>query len=156
MLADTDFAKFVPDPEVKAIAKGVCQFFDQRKLAIASLYLQLESVTEFVVTNDDPVFVSGSNGRLMPDVGATLASLETASGRTAHRIGKPGGYGLQAMLEDHFSEERDNWANSDFLSQFCYVGDNIQQDVYFGKNNGIGSVLVLTGVAKETDVDQIA
>lgn len=91
----------------------------------------------------------------MPDVGATLAALETASGRRAHRVGKPGSFGLQAMLADHFLAEKEEWTKPEFLSQFCYVGDNIEQDVYFGKNNGIGSVLVLTGIAKETDVEQI-
>ena len=36
---DTDFEAFVPDPEVKAIAFGVCQLFDARKLGVASIYL---------------------------------------------------------------------------------------------------------------------
>ena len=38
-LSDVQFDQFELDPEVKAIAKGVCQRFDQRKLAIASKYL---------------------------------------------------------------------------------------------------------------------
>lgn len=38
-LTDVDFGKYVIDPEVRAIAKGVCHLFDQRKLAIASMYL---------------------------------------------------------------------------------------------------------------------
>lgn len=116
VLSDTDFAKYVIDPEVRAIAKGVCHSFDQRKLAVASIYLQSPAVTEFVVTNDDPVFISGASGRLMPDVGATLAALETASGRTAHRVGKPGNFGLEAMLADHFQEEREDWAKPEYLS----------------------------------------
>ena len=38
-MSDTEFGNYVIDPEVKAIAKGVCAKFDQRKLAVASLYL---------------------------------------------------------------------------------------------------------------------
>ena len=100
-LTDTQFGAYEIDPEVKAIAKGVCQLFDQRKLSVASLYLQ-KPETLFVATNDDPVFIAGANGRLYPDVGATLASLETACNRKAFRVGKPGPFALQVMLEDHF------------------------------------------------------
>ena len=91
----------------------------------------------------------------MPDVGATLAALETASGRRAHRVGKPCEFGLQAILADHFLEEQAQWSNADYLSQFCYVGDNIDTDVYFSHNAKIGSVLVLSGLAKATDSDKI-
>ena len=144
-MTDVDFGNYVEDPEVKAIAKGVCNRFDQRKLAVASIYLQ-KPETLFVVTNDDPVFIAGGSGRLMPDVGATLAALETACQRKAYRVGKPGAFGFKQMLQDHFSEERDQWENPEFLSQFCYVGDNIETDIYFCKNAGIGSVLVLSGL----------
>lgn len=146
-MSDTEFGNYEIDVEVKAIAKGVCQKFDQRKLAVASLYLQ-QPETLFVATNEDPVFVAGGNGRLQPDVGATLAALETACYRKAVSVGKPNKYALEVMLEDHFGSERDQWESSDYLSQFCYVGDNIETDLYFSKNTRIGSVLVLSGLAK--------
>ena len=107
-LSDVQFGEYQPDPEVKAVAKGVCQLFDQRKLAIASLYLQTPE-TLFVATNDDPVFIAGANGRLYPDVGATLAALETACDRKAFRVGKPGDFALKVMLEDHFKSEEASW-----------------------------------------------
>lgn len=61
-LSDSQFANYQVDPAVKAVAKGVCNDFDQRKLAIASLYLQNEQ-TLFVTTNDDPSFITGPSGR---------------------------------------------------------------------------------------------
>ena len=91
----------------------------------------------------------------MPDVGSTLAALETASGRKAKRVGKPEVFGLYVMLEDHFESEREEWAKPEYLAKFCYVGDNIETDVYFCKNAGIGSVLVLSGLAKGTETDKI-
>ena len=100
-MSDVQFGAYEIDPEVKAIAKGVCQLFDQRKLAVASLYLQ-EPETLFVATNEDPVYIAGRNGRLYPDVGATLASLETACGRKAFSVGKPNDFAFKCMLEDHF------------------------------------------------------
>ena len=100
-----------------------------------------------MATNDDPVFIAGANGRLYPDVGATLAALETACDRKAVRVGKPGDFALKVMLEDHFKSEEASWSEPDYLRQFCYVGDNIETDVYFCHNSGIGSVLVLSGLA---------
>jgi len=146
-LNDSQFGDYVIDPDVKAIAKGVCNGFDQRKLAIGSLYLQKEG-TFFVATNEDPVYIAGGSGRLCPDVGATLAALETACNRKAHCVGKPGSFALGVMLADHFGGERDRWSDPDYLKQFCYVGDNLWTDVGFGNNSGIGSVLVLTGISK--------
>ena len=102
----------------------------------------------FVTTNDDPVFVAGPNGRLMPDVGATLAALETASGRRAERVGKPTKFCMVQILKDNFADQQDRWEDPEFLRQFCYVGDNIETDVGFAKSSGIGAVLVLTGLEK--------
>ena len=151
---DTDVARFKLDGSVRAIAKGVCGEFDQRKLAVASFYLQNKQ-TLFVATNDDPVFIAGAKQRLMPDVGSTLASLEKVSGRKATRVGKPGTFALEAILGDHFDKDRNRWKEEAFLKQFCYVGDNLQTDIRFGKESGIGTVLVLSGITSERDVDKI-
>ena len=40
----------------------------------------------------------------MPDVGAQLGAIETATGRTALRIGKPSTYAFKVILEDHFKD----------------------------------------------------
>ena len=71
---------------------------------MASIYLQQEG-TKFVTTNFDPVFIAGNkNKRKMPDVGATLGVIETASGKSAKRVGKPNPFALKVILEDHFKE----------------------------------------------------
>ena len=112
-----------------------------------------ELFVEFVATNDDPSFITGASGRQMPDVGATLAALETAAGRKAQRVGKPDKYALGVILRDQYGEEG---ADKVDKSRVCYVGDNIATDVYFSKNSGIGSVLVLSGLAKlEKDAEDI-
>lgn len=51
----------------------------------------------------------------MPDVGATLKSIETASGRKAITLGKPKPYAFQFMLEDHFKEDKDRWTDPEYL-----------------------------------------
>lgn len=70
----------------------------------------------------------------MPDVGSTLASLEVVSGRKATRVGKPTTFALQAILKDHFGNDKHSWTDPSFLKQFCYVGDNLHTDIKFGKD----------------------
>ena len=67
--------------------------------------------------------------------------LETASGRTADRIGKPETHAFNAIIRDHLKGEVD-------LSKFIMIGDNMESDILFAKNNGIDSCLVFTGVQK--------
>ena len=104
-MTDKEFSEFHVDPEVRAIVKAPCMHFDYRKLAIASIYLSNPDVF-FLVSNDDPVFVSGPSGRLQPDIGATLKSIEVATDRVATRVGKPEPYCMEAILEDYYPEDK--------------------------------------------------
>lgn len=98
---EEQFRNFECDPSVRAIAKGVDNGYNYRKLSIACKYLDNPECL-FVATNDDPSFIAGPSGRMMPDVGATLKSIETGSGREAFCIGKPNKYAFEAILADHF------------------------------------------------------
>lgn len=102
------------DNEIAAVVKAPMAYFDYRKIAIASLYLQNPQVL-FVVSNEDPVFCSGKSGRMQPDVGATLEAIEVASSRKATRIGKPELFCFQTILEDYFLEDKEKWTDKAFL-----------------------------------------
>ena len=82
--------------------------------------------------------------RFMSDIGATLKGIEVASGRSADRIGKPETHAFKAILRDHFKDQ----AISELTDKFMMVGDNMESDILFGKNNSIDSCLVFTGVQK--------
>lgn len=72
----------------------------------------------------------------MPDVGSFLALFHTSSGRSPERIlGKP----FQTMGDCLCAEL--------CLSKesLCMVGDRMHTDVRFANNNGMTSVLVLSG-----------
>ena len=104
---------------------------------------------KFITTNEDAVYVNDiKTKRKKLDAGAFLGSLETLSGREAVPIGKPNTLGFKFMLESHFSDQKDSWDKPEFLKRFCIVGDNIATDIRFGKNTGIGTVLVLSGLTK--------
>jgi ribonucleotide monophosphatase NagD (HAD superfamily) len=100
-----------------------------------------------VATNDDPVFVSGGSGRLQPDVGATLLALEVSSGRKATRVGKPEEFCFEVILSDFFPDVQHKWSDPEFLSQFLMVGDNLETDIWFGKNVGIKTCFLYSGIS---------
>ena len=108
----------------------------------------------FVVSNDDPVFLSGPSGRLQPDVGATLKAIEVASGRQAVRVGKPEPHCLEVILSDFFAADKEKWKSKEFLSKFLYVGDNLETDIMFGKKSGIDTCFVWSGITKFPPSDE--
>jgi ribonucleotide monophosphatase NagD (HAD superfamily) len=87
-VSDAEFADYPIDSNVIAVVIGITLEWSFRTVAIANFYLCNPNIL-FVATNDDPVWLSGASGRLMPDIGALLASHEIACGRKAFRIGKP-------------------------------------------------------------------
>jgi len=153
-ITDEEFRDFPVDKSVKALIKGPTVYFDFRELTLATLYVQDPEVL-FVATNEDITYCTGDSRRKMPDVGATLIAIEVATGRKATKVGKPEPFGLQIMLEDHFASERERWNDKDFLSQFLMIGDNLKTDIKFGKNTSIDTLLVLSGITTEKDIEQI-
>jgi 4-nitrophenyl phosphatase/NagD protein len=78
----------------------------------------------------------------MPDIGAMMAFVETSTGRKPDVIvGKPNPPIIEAIIEKTgFS-----------VDQLAMVGDRLYTDIAMGKT-GITTVLVLSGEAKEDDV----
>ncbi len=78
-----------------------------------------------------------AKGWYVPDVGSFIKMFESSSGRLPDVIvGKP--YSVMAdMLVKRLNVNREN---------ITMVGDRLNTDVAFGKNNGFNSVVVLTGV----------
>jgi glycerol-1-phosphatase len=73
-------------------------------------------------------------GGAWPGTGATLAAVETASGKTAEIGGKP---------ERHLFEQARALIGG--AERVAMVGDRIASDIEGGRRAGLGTVLVLTG-----------
>ena len=88
----------------------------------------------FIATHPDDVCPTADGS--MPDVGAFLAMFEKSSGRRPDLIiGKP----FTAMgegLAKRYSVPPE---------KMCMVGDRMHTDIRFGNNNGMKSILVLSG-----------
>lgn len=120
------------------VVVGLDRHFTFQKMKTALDFL-LQGA-QLVGTNPDPTYPTETG--VIPGAGALIASLERASGRTARVIGKPSSDILRFVLEVcGFQPE-----------ETAVIGDRIDTDILLGKNCGVLTILVLTGVAKREEV----
>ena len=95
----------------------------------------------FVATNPD---VSGPAGR--PSCGSFAAPIERMTGKAPFYVGKPNPFMMRAGLRQlgvHSGEA-------------CMIGDNLETDIIAGVQSGMETVLVLSGVSREADLQRFA
>jgi NagD protein len=95
----------------------------------------------FVATNPD---VAGPAGR--PSCGSFAAPIERMTGHTPFYVGKPNPFMMRAGL-------RQLGAHS---AEACMVGDNLETDIIAGVQSGMETILVLSGVSQERDLERFA
>ncbi len=81
-------------------------------------------------------------GGAWPGTGATLAAIETASGRTAEIGGKP---------ERHLFEQARALIGG--AERVAMVGDRIASDIEGGRRAGLATILVLTGATSREQAE---
>jgi len=140
-LADYDF----PESPVHAIVVGHDVAFTFRKLSIANVLLQKNPSALFVATNRDSFDLVGKDGRHIPGNGSIVAALEYCSRRTAVNTGKPSPNLLGVIQREH---------NLD-VKRTMFVGDRLDTDIKFGKDTGMASVLVMTGVTTAASLAEL-
>jgi len=132
-------AGFTVTDEPKEIEYVVVAFdrtFDYRKLNIAFQAIKLGA--HFVATNPDrtcPV-----EGGEIPDCAGMIAAIEAVTGKKVEIIvGKPSPIMIQAALEVMGLKPGD----------CILIGDRLETDIKMGKESGITTGIVLTGVTDE-------
>ncbi len=101
----------------------------------------LKAGLPFLATHPDDVCPTA--GFPMPDVGSFLALFERSSGRRPDKIiGKPFTQ-MGEELETLTKVPRE---------RMCMIGDRMYTDIRFANNNGMKSVLVLSGETKREDM----
>lgn len=121
------------------VVLGETGIYDYEKITIAINLI--EAGSRFIATNPDP---SGPKETgTVPGCGAMAALIESASGRSPFFVGKPNPLMMRTALNflDIHSEET------------VMIGDRMDTDIIAGVQSGMDTVLVLTGVSKETDVE---
>lgn len=134
------------DPEVQAVVIGFDSRFSYYKLERAAAYLRYQQPHRcaFVATNRDASYPDAHG--LCPGGGSLVMALETGSGRAPDVVaGKPS-QNLAELVRLATGLEP---------SRTCMVGDRLDTDILWGHTAGFAaSLLVLTGVTHEADVDK--
>lgn len=121
------------------VVGGLTRNLDFELLAMASLLIR--AGVPFIATNADASFPS-ERGQL-PGAGAVMALIEVASGVAPVVVGKPEPIIFQEALERLGAD----------ASNTAMIGDRLETDIVGAKRAGLTSILVLSGVSTEADID---
>lgn len=125
--------------EADAVVVSFDRTFDYAKLLGA--YQAARNGARIIATNPDPYCPTPDGG--LPDCGAILAAIETASGVSAEAIvGKPSRH-MAAVLVDRLGVP---------ARETVLVGDRLLTDMRMAREAGMASALVLTGATSLADL----
>lgn len=127
------------DDKVGAVICGLDTRVNYLKLARAFAYLQ-NPETHFVATNIDATYPHSSG--LLPGAGSVSAMLRYSTKREPLAIGKPSSAMWDAVRVSAKLPQ----------GRTLMVGDRLDTDIAFGKSGGVGTLLVLSGIASTADV----
>jgi len=136
-------ADFTLDPKVTIVLAGLDTKVTYTKYSKAFQYLTRNLGCRFIATNEDSTYPAGPGGGTLPGAGAISATIRYATRIDPTAVGKP----HKAMMDcirakQHFDPART-----------IMIGDRLDTDIAFGKSGGVSTMLVLTGVSKEKDLE---
>jgi len=126
-----------PNKVADYVVVGFCTDFTYESLACALWHIQKGA--KLITTNVDDVIPFGVD--TVPHTGAICAFLEYASKQKPLNLGKPSQY-----AGDYFRDIFDSDA-------VFVVGDRIDTDMLFARNNGFVGCLVMTGITSPKDIE---
>jgi len=125
------------DPDVGAVMVGFDRTINYYKIQYAQLCIN-EHNAEFIATNLDAV-THLTDAQEWAGNGSMVGAIKGCTGKEPTVVGKPSPLMIE-YLEKKYGMDR---------SRICMVGDRLDTDVLFGTDNGLKSVLVLSGVTSE-------
>ena len=129
-----------PD-EINVVIASCDRAFDYRKLNIG--FQALKRGARFWATNADPTWPHA--GGELPDAGAVIGALEGCTLRQVELVaGKPSPLVVEVALESLGRS----------AGECLLAGDSLASDITMGKQAGITTVLVLTGVTQRADLER--
>jgi HAD superfamily hydrolase (TIGR01450 family) len=141
-LRRADFSITTEPADAQVVVVSFDRTFDYGKLNAAYRAVRLHGAA-LVATNPDPYCPTPDGG--LPDCAAMLAAVEASTGVRAEAVtGKPSQYMAAAVL-DRLGVP---------ATATAMVGDRLTTDIAMAEASGMVGVLVLSGVAKECDLDE--
>ena len=125
------------DPNVGAVVVGFDRTINYYKIQYAQLCIN-EHDAEFIATNLDAV-THLTDAQEWAGNGSMVGAIKGCTGQEPTVVGKPSPLMID-YLEKKYGMDR---------SRICMVGDRLDTDVLFGTDNGLRSLLVLSGVTSE-------
>ncbi|XP_033752098.1 glycerol-3-phosphate phosphatase-like [Pecten maximus] len=138
----TDFASTELDPEVNCVLVGFDPDLSLNKMVKGASYARKER-SLFLATNEDSHLPLRSNVTI-PGTGSIVAAVKVPARREPIVIGKPNPTIFNVLKEAHGLDP----------SRTLMVGDRCNTDIALAKNCGLHSLLVLSGVMSQEDVDK--
>lgn len=132
----------ITDSNVDAVVAGLDFEFDYAKARKATLLIRNEGA-DFIGTNPDVTFPS-PNG-LVPGAGSVIGMIQLTTDVEPVIIGKP----KRAMFDVALQRLGTNPAET------LMIGDRLNTDIEGGQNAGLKTAMVLTGVNKREDINDI-
>jgi len=140
-LAPFSLATFTPpSPPIAAVVCGLDTAINYTKISKALQHFLINPDCHFIATNEDSTYPAA--GGILPGAGAISATLRYALKRDPISIGKPNSTMLDCIKAKHDFDP----------ARTIMIGDRLDTDILFGKNGGVSTLLVLTGVTKEVDI----
>ena len=126
------------DEDVGAVIVGFDRTINYYKIQFAQLCINENEKCEFIATNADAV-THLTDAQEWAGNGSMVGAIKGCTGVEPTVVGKPSPLMIDYLC-DKLGLER---------SRICMVGDRLDTDVLFGTDNGLQSLLVLSGVTSE-------
>jgi phosphoglycolate/pyridoxal phosphate phosphatase family enzyme len=126
------------DHDVGAVIVGFDANINYYKIQYAQLCINENPGCQFIATNLDAV-THLTEAQEWAGNGAMVGAIKGCTGKEPLVVGKPSGLMIDYLVEK-FNMDR---------SRICMVGDRLDTDVLFGSDNGLQTVLTLSGVTDE-------
>lgn len=126
------------DEDVGAVIVGFDRHVNYYKIQYAQLCINENEDCEFIATNCDAV-THLTDAQEWAGNGSMVGAIKGCTGQEPTVVGKPSPLMID-YLADKLKLDK---------SRICMVGDRLDTDVLFGADNGLQTVLVLSGVTTE-------
>eukprot|EP00871_Galdieria_phlegrea_P000708 jgi/Galph1/1638/GphlegSOOS_G319.1 len=127
--------KVIHDPQVGAVVVGFDRYINYYKIQYAQLCLSNNPNCLFVATNLDSV-THLTDAQEWAGNGAMVGAIKGCTQRDPIVVGKPSSLLINVVIQKEQVKPH----------QICMVGDRLDTDILFGRNNGLKTVLSLSGV----------
>jgi 4-nitrophenyl phosphatase len=138
--ADIEIVPRDREEAVDVVVVGSDPSFDYECMRIAAN--SVRAGAPLIGTNADPSFPQADG--IAPGAGAIIASIEVASGRSAEIMGKPFAPMMEAAARRLTG-----------CTRIAAIGDQPLTDLAGARSQGWGTILVLTGVTAEEDLEEL-